>query len=145
MKRSRKKPWRGILIMPLAAVLAALATYLVLPPEPPDSSVKPAGEEGALRPIGVPQAAQYHKSGLVFVDVRDRTSFDQGRIPKARFYENPERFGGMAVVVYGRGQEMDQVLAKAEALTKAGAAPVYVLLEGFEGWLEAGLEVEKGG
>lgn len=144
MSRSRKAPWRGLIIFPLAAALAALATYFILPPKPPDPSIKPSDQEGGLQPIGIPQAAEYFKSGLIFVDVRDRASFDQARIPKARFYDVPEKFGGLAIVVYGRAQEMDQTLAKAEALQKAGAAPVYVLLEGFQGWLDAGLEVEKG-
>ncbi len=144
MRFFKKTAWRGLFILPLAAALAALGTYLILPPKPPDPSIKPAGEEERIRPIGVPQAAEFHKSGLVFVDARERASFTRGRVPKARFYDNPESLGGLAVVVYGRGGDMDRVLAAAEALDKAGAAPVYVLLEGFEGWLDAGLEVEKG-
>ncbi len=143
--RSGNKPfWRGFIILPLIAALAALGTYFLLPPKPPDPSIKPGGEEEKLRPIGVPQAAAFHESGLVFVDLRDPEAYARSRIAKARPYTNPEAFGGMALVVYGQGDDMDRVLVTAESLITAGAAPVYVLLEGFSGWVEAGLAVEEG-
>ncbi len=129
--------------MPLLAVLMAGATYYLIPPEPPDPSVRPAGE-GELTPIGVPQAAQFFKAGLIFVDSREQEAYSQARIPKAKLFTSPDKLAGMALVVYGQGDDMDRVLAAAESLAKAGAAPVYVLLEGFNGWLEAGLSVEKG-
>ena len=144
MRSKNKSSWRGFIIMPLAAALAALGTYYFVPPEPPDPSIRPAGEEEKLRPIGVPQAAEYYKSGLVFVDIRDKAAYDRARIPKAKLFRSPERFAGQALVVYGQGDDMDRVLTVAESLGKAGAAPVFVLLEGFNGWLEADLAVAKG-
>ncbi len=144
--RSKKKPaWRGLILLPLLAALAALGTYLLLPPKPPDAGIKPGGEEEKLRPIGVPQAAEFHKSGLVFVDIRDPESYARARISKAKPFGNPEDQAGLAVVVYGQGDDMEKVLTAAESLIQAGSAPVYVLLEGFAGWLEAGLPVEKEG
>ena len=143
MSSKSRSPWRGFIFMPILAVLMAVATYYLIPPEPPDPGLKPAGE-GELNPIGIPQAAGYFNTGLVFVDTRTKEAFDQAHIPKARLFTAPEKLAGLAVVVYGQGDDMDLVLEKAQSISAAGAAPVYVLLEGFNGWLEAGLSVTKG-
>ena len=139
-----KSTLAGFLVLPLIAALAALGTFHLLPPKPPEATIRPGGEVEKLRPIGVPQAAAFHKSGLAFVDIRPPGPYAQARIAKARPFTAPEPLAGLAVVVYGQGNDQDRAVAVAESLIEAGSAPVYVLLEGFEGWLAAGLPVEEG-
>ena len=89
---------------------------------------------------------ELHQEGVPFLDARTKAEYEEGHIAGAGFLsgeDSPQGDDG-PVVVYGQGPDLEEVLAAAEILADGRRGPVYVLLEGLEGWLAAGNDYTGG-
>jgi rhodanese-related sulfurtransferase len=144
-RRKRRSVWKELFLLPLLALAAAAVSFVLDPPPPPPPPTPPgqaAGEAlSGLQPVGVAQALELHRSGVLFLDARAEADYTAGHISGARLLSREPLDGDDApVVIYGQGPDLEAVLAAAEAFVKDRSSPVYVLLEGLEGWLAAGNE-----
>jgi len=151
MRRKQAKWWLEAAAVLILALILAGASYYLNPP-PPQSALEPASVEpaapqaSALEPIDIEQAQELHQAGALFLDTRGQEAFAAGRIPGARPYSpgGPPPSDSNEVVLYGQGPDLDQVLAAAEELASRTGGPVYIFIEGLDGWLAWGESLEKG-
>lgn len=131
----------------LIACLAAFGWWLAGPeavvPQPPGpvSPAKPAG----LAPVGIDSIQNLHQTGLTFFDIRPRPDFEAGRVPGALMWTGEVPSGLKAAVIYGEAEDFNRALEIGQRLVDSGTGEVHVFLDGYSGWLAAGLPVEEGG
>ena len=114
-------------------------------PPPPDPEADRNLNE--VLPIAMDQADLLHQSGAIFLDLRSAEEFQAERIPGARPAESAraDDLKGQPVVIYGHPGDMEAGAALGRRLMAAGVKPVYVFIDGLEGWAAMGLPVETGG
>jgi|GEM_PF-2444296 len=145
LEKKRRPLWKELVYLPLLALAAAGVSFFLNPPPPPAPPPPPGPVVGetlsGLQPVGVAQALELHRSGVQFLDARAEADYTAGHISGARLLSREPLDGDdVPVVVYGQGPDLEAVLAAAEPLVKDRSSPVYVLLEGLDGWLAAGNE-----
>jgi rhodanese-related sulfurtransferase len=98
--------------------------------------------------------ALFNEKTTVFVDARDKDSYDQGHIPGAlslSVYDYNKLFAGFMavcprekpVVTYCSGRECEDSHNLARYLKEDGYTDVRVFVDGFPAWEKEGLPVEK--
>ena len=141
--------WLEVLGLLALAVILAGITFRVNPPQPVVPEVGPPA--GELIPAGIDEVMALHDAGALFIDVRPVEAFNQGRLPDAVSFppqgkaQTPAPPAGRPVVVYGQGPELEAALVVGRRLVADGFSPVYIFVEGLEGWLAAGGSLEGSG
>ena len=135
-------------LLALAVILAGL-TFRLNPPQPAVPEVGPPAEE--LIPAGIDEVMTLHEAGALFIDARPVEAYKRGRLPGAVSFpaqqeaQPPAAPAGRPVVVYGQGAELEAALAVGRRLLASGFSPVFIFVEGLEGWVAAGGPLEEGG
>lgn len=114
-------------------------------PPPPDPEADRTLRE--VLPISMDQAELLRQSGAVFLDMRPDEEYKAERIPGAVQAGSavPADLRGLAVVIYGHPGDMEAGAALGRRLMADGVNPVYVFIDGLEGWKAMDLPVETGG
>ncbi len=156
---NRRHPWTAWIRA--AAILAAAGTVglifnqtrsLGIPlraKEAPDPAAETGG--GTVSPA----EAERLIGTAIFLDARDRLSFEEEHIPGAinlPYEEFETAFGEVAsflsendpLIVYCQGGDCELSHALAAALRQGGFTDVRVLQDGMEGWIRENLPVERG-
>lgn len=134
-------------LLALAVILAGI-TFRLNPPQP---SVPEAGSSpGELIPAGIDEVLALHQAGALFIDARPVEDFNRGRLPGAVSFPSlqevqPALPAGQPMVVYGQGPELEAALVVGRRLLAGGFWPVYIFVEGLEGWVAAGRPLEGRG
>ena len=142
----------GIILL-AAAVLAAVSN-LIHPRSIPwtqdwSYQVEERAQEEGIRIVSLAMARE---SDAVFIDARTEREFREGHIPDAvsvplvtweeHFQMLVEQIdAGREMIVYCSGRRCDDALLLANNLQRLGA-DVALMVDGFEGWVAAGGEVE---
>ncbi|MBN2702938.1 MAG: rhodanese-like domain-containing protein [Pontiellaceae bacterium] len=150
----------GIILL-ISAVLAGVANC-VHPRKIPwvekhSDQVESRAKEQNQKIIGVAQAQEkFRAKSAVFVDARTAEEFSKGHIPGAislpfAHFTDEEFFmttldlvdSGKELVVYCSSRECDDGRLLAAELETLGSTNVILFIDGFDGWENAGGEVEK--
>ncbi|MBN2684731.1 MAG: rhodanese-like domain-containing protein [Pontiellaceae bacterium] len=150
----------GIILL-ISAVLAGVANC-VLPQKIPwvqkrSDQVEIKAKEQNQKIIGFAQAQEkFRAQSAIFVDARTAEEFGKGHIPGAvslpfAHFNDEEYFmttldladSGKELVVYCSSRECDDGRLLATELETLGCANVILFIDGFDGWENAGGEVEK--
>ena len=128
-----------------------LLVAFVLLPFGPLMAAAPEHVEGATT-VSVDEAYEYFEQGLPFVDVREPSDYDSGRIPGATNLDVSENFSQACVatiavtdepvVFYCNGAACERSSVASEMAVSWGYTKVYYFYEGFPGWDNAGLPIE---
>ncbi len=109
----------------------------------------------SIEPIAISDVSrrlQKSPKATLVLDARDRDAFARGHLPGARHTSLSEidltdtkpRFGGYdMVVVYGQNPGSGTARALVKRLLQTGHKKVALLENGYDGWVEAGLGVER--
>ncbi|MBW1711769.1 MAG: hypothetical protein JRJ59_01290 [Deltaproteobacteria bacterium] len=145
MRGKTRSVWLELAALPLLAALLAGLTYVLIPPRP-QTGAAPAQAESSknLEPVGLEKALKLHRQKAVFVDVRAAGQYAQGHIPGALKLSQGQPLPSGPVVVYGQGPDLDQVIRAGEKLLGRTRGPVFVFIEGLDGWQAAGQDLERG-
>ena len=131
------------------AVLAAVGVYWAgCSSTTSDRDVRRIELRDVARPV------ERETASVLIIDARSPGEFGAGHIPGARNLRSPEidererdpdleRF--RTIIVYGADPGSAPAMALAKKLMRAGYRDVRLFQEGFRGWQNAGMPVERGG
>jgi rhodanese-related sulfurtransferase len=146
----------GVLV--LAAMVTAVAVNALRPDALPWFGWRPAQEAGAqdVRTVTPREALEIQNADdALFIDARDTTLFQQGRIPDAINIPSTvtddalaKRMQGVSenkpIVIYCEGQLCQAAAELSARLAAMGFGAVMYMPKGLEGWVMAGGELEAG-
>ena len=120
-----------------------------------DNYIERQAESGGFKVIDLPTTRTMVDAGeTIIFDARAMKDFKAGHLPGAlpwpskQKLEHADAYGfltpQMSVLVYCTGGECDESRQVAEVIKQMGVTNIYIFVDGYRAWTQAGYAVEKG-